>query len=70
MGEQVRTGLRTVLDASGVDGQVTGENLLFRIHPHRPPVAAYRDARHDEDEAAVVSLLQRRLLSSGVHLSS
>ena len=69
-GEQVRAGLGALFEASGVDWQVTGEGSLFRVHPHRRPVLTYRDARHDQDEAAVMSLLQRRLLSNGVYLSS
>lgn len=70
VGQQVRAGLRAVFESGGIGWQVTGEGSLFRIHPHSRPVLAYRDARHDEDESAVMSMLQRRLLTNGVYLSS
>ncbi|MGY9071361.1 MAG: aspartate aminotransferase family protein [Acidimicrobiales bacterium] len=70
IGENVRSGLRSVFAASGLRWQVTGAGSLFRIHPHDRQVRSYREAHHTSDESATMEALQQRLLEGEVYFSS
>ncbi len=69
MGDAVRSGLRSAIDAAGVDWQVTGRGSLFKVHPHRRHISNYRDAHLSSDEAADLERFEHAIQAAGVYLS-
>ncbi len=64
MGDRVRHELDAALREAGVDGVVTGQGSLFKVHLGSGPVTDYRSAAaHPSDR---VQRLHQRLLASGV----
>ncbi|WP_420609826.1 aspartate aminotransferase family protein [Candidatus Poriferisodalis sp.] len=69
LGDAVRDGLRSAIDAAGVDWQVTGRGSLFKVHPHTRHIRNYRDAHLSSDEAAELERFEHAIQAAGVYLS-
>ena len=69
LGDAVRSGLRSAIDAAGANWQVTGRGSLFKVHPHTRHIRNYRDAHLSSDEAAELERFEHAIQAAGVYLS-
>jgi glutamate-1-semialdehyde 2,1-aminomutase len=68
LGESARIGLRVVMKALGVAGQVTGAGSLFQVHFTDTPIADYRSAKSGNADLAFLTYLG--MMNRGIQLAS
>ena len=67
IGENIRSGLRSIFDRAGLGWQATGAGSLFRVHPHNRTIRNYRDSHLSSDEIVEITEFGRRMQSHGVY---
>lgn len=66
LGQRFERGVRQLFQVHGVDGQVTGQGSLRRVHMTSSPLSDYRSTVAASDGAKRVSALAKQLLDEGV----
>ena len=69
LGEKARWNLRQAFQITGVEGQVTGEGSLFRMHLNGRHLNNNRDAYPSPDERARMNTLTRYMADEGIFVA-
>jgi glutamate-1-semialdehyde 2,1-aminomutase len=69
LGDYARAGARKALEASGMDGQVTGAGSLLRIHMTNIPLVDYRAALPTDTHKAALTSLVEFMYAQGILIS-
>jgi glutamate-1-semialdehyde 2,1-aminomutase len=70
LGEQVRAGLRRVIEKAGAPLSISGAASLFRIHLTRTPPREFRDLPATPTSARILRELSRHFAAQGILLPS
>ncbi len=70
MGQRMRDALGDALATAGIEGQVTGQGSLMRLHLTSRRLTGYRSVYPKPDEAARMADLHRHLLNAGFYISA
>ncbi len=66
LGARARDGIAHAFDAAGIDGQVTGQGSLLRIHMTSVPLVDYRSARATEAQSRALAAVVDFMHAHGV----
>ena len=69
LGDKARAGITDAFAATGIPGQVTGLQSLFRIHVHDRPLSDYRSSLMTDAEKTQLGAILRHMRNHGVFVN-